>query len=296
METKFSKSSDKEHVIKLESSILHAIWVSNVAYAGGEVGVEVKTMFVGEGAKINVAGKSQKGKSLGKISDKIYGNGFSGRLKIPEKIKPGDEAYFIVKLPQLGLKAESNRIPIRPGIKVSNMKWDKKEARRGDTLKLTAEIENVRDESEVKVLIYERSQEGNHDKIVEMPGRVKNQKLEILWEYEYHESTENIPTEDELQKYNKEKHYNHPEYFFVIKIDDVEYGKNQESGLLRFKDWVEISLTDEKGEPADSEKYKLHMSDGSKREGTLDSEGRAIEEDLPPGAIRVEFPDSENAS
>jgi len=290
LETKFTKSTDKEHKIKLESSILHALWSANVAYAGSEVGVEVKTMFVGEGGKINITGKSEKGKNLGKIKDKIYGNGYSGKLKIPDKIKPGDTAYFTVKLPQLGLKAESNRIRLVPKIEVSNMKWDKKEARRGDTLKLAADVEGVRDESEVKVLIYERSPEGNDDKIAEIPTRVKNKKVEVLWEYEYHGSTRNIPAEEELQKYSEEKHYNHPEYFFALKIDNEEYGKDQKSGLLEFKDWFEISLVDEKGNPRADEKYVLHLPDGSNREATLDSKGYAREENIPPGAIDIEFP------
>jgi hypothetical protein len=283
LETKFTKSTDKEHKIKLESSILHAVWSANIAYAGSEAGFEVKTMFVGEGGKISIAGESENGKNLGKIKDKIYGNGFSGKLKIPDKIKPGDRAYFTVKLPQLGLKAESNRIRIVPKVEVTNMKWDKKEARRGDTLKLTCDAEGVRDESEVKVLIYERSREGNHDKIAEIPTKVKNKKVEVFWEYEYHGSTANIPTEDELQKYSEEKHYNHPEYFFVLKVDEAEYGKDQKSGILQFRDWIEISLTDYTGAPVPDEKYELLMPDGSKREGTLDSDGRAREEKVPPG-------------
>jgi hypothetical protein len=289
LETKFTKSTDKEHKIKLESSILHALWSSNIAYAGSEAGVEVKTMFVGEGGKINITGKSEKGKNLGKIKDKIYGNGYSGKLKIPDKIKPGDMASFTVKLPQLGLKAESNRIRIVPKIEVSNMQWDKKEARRGDTLKLTADVEGVRDESEVKVIIYEHDSDGNHDKIAELPTKVKNKKVEVFWEYEYHEDTDEIPTEDELQQYNKEKHYEYPEYFFVLKIDDDEYGRDLESGILGFKDWIELTLADEYGDPEANKDYILHLADGSKREGTLDGNGRLREEDVPPGAISVEF-------
>lgn len=289
METKFTKSTDKEHTVKLESSILYAVWGANEAHAGSEVGVEVKTLFVGEGGKINIIGKSEKGKKLGKIKDKIYGNGFSGKLTVPEKIKPGDKAYFKVKLPQLGLSAESNRIPLVPRIEISNMKWDKDEARRGDTLKLTADVEGVRDESEVKVIIYERGRDGNHDRIAEIPTILKNRKIEVLWDYEYHDSTLNIPSEEELQKYNREKHYAHPEYYFVIMIDKEEYGQDRESGILKFRDWIELTLTDENGEPLPNQEYILHLADGSERNGTLDGEGRLREESVPPGPISIEF-------
>ena len=290
METKFTKSTDKEHKVKLESSIIHTVWSSNVAYAGSEIGVEVKTMFVGEGSKINITGKSEKGKNLGKIKEKIYGNGFSGKLEIPEKIKPGDKAYFTVKLPQLGLNAESNRIPMVPKIEVSNMKWDKKEVRRGDTLKLAADVEGVRDESDVKIIIYESGQGGNYERIAEIPANVKNKKVEIEWEYEYHDDTLNIPTEKELQKYSREKHYKHPEYYFTLKIDDTEYGGNRESGLLKFIDMLDFRLLDEDGEPYKNEDYIILLADGKSKKGTLDEDGRGSEKDLPPGEVTIILP------
>lgn len=290
METKFSKSTDKEHKVKLESSILHAAWSTNVAYAGSEIGVEVKTMFVGEGGKIKITGKSEKGKKLGKINDKIFGNGYSGKLTIPEKIKIGDKAFFEVKLPQLGLSAKSNRIPIYPRIVVSNMAWDKKEAGRGDTLKLAADVEGVRDESEVKIIIYEHDRDGNHDRVAEIPAGVKNKRIEVMWEFEYHDDTLNILTENELQKYSKEKHYACPEYFFTLNIGDEEFGKNQESGLIVFKDWIDFTLLDEKGEPYKNEDYIILLADGNNRKGTLDENGGGREQELPPGEITIILP------
>lgn len=283
METKFTKSTDKEHTVKLESSILYAGWGANEAHAGSEVGVEIKTLFVGEGGKITIIGKSEKGKKLGKIKDKIYGNGFSGKLTAPEKIKPGDRAYFKVKLPQLGLSAESNRIPLVPRIEVSNMKWDKEEARRGDTLKLTADVEGLRDESEVKVIIYERGRDGNRDRIAEIPTTLKNRKIEVLWDYEYYDSTKNIPTEEELQKHDKEKHYAHPEYYFVIKIGNEEYGKDLNSGIIKFKDWIEIQGEDESGKPLANGDYVVKLPDGTEKKGKLDQNGFARVDGIPPG-------------
>ncbi|UCC79724.1 MAG: hypothetical protein JSW64_15915 [Candidatus Zixiibacteriota bacterium] len=290
METKFSKSTDKEHKVKLESSILYAVWSSNAIHAGGEAGIEVRTLFVGEGCKIKITGKSEKGKKLGKISDTIYGNGYSGTLTIPDKIEIGDKAYFEVKLPQLGLSAESNRIPINPRIVVSNMAWEKKEVGRGDVLKLTADVEGVRDESGVKVIIYEYDPDGNRDKIAEIPANVKNKKIEVLWEFDYHDSTLDILTEKELQRYDKEKHYAFPEYFFTLKIGDEEFGKKQESGLLVFKDWIEFTLLDERGEPYKNEDYIILLADGNNRKGTLDENGHGSEKELPPGEVTIVLP------
>jgi len=45
------------------------------------------------------------------------------------------------------------------------------------------------------------------------------------------------------------------------------------------------------GEPIADIKYVLHLPDGSQREGAVDANGYAREEDIPPGRVRVEFKD-----
>jgi hypothetical protein len=294
VELKFNKSTDTEHEVTLESSISYAIWNSGFAHGGSEVGFQVVTSFVGEGAKIKITGKSAKGKKLGKIKDIIRGNSYYGKLPIPEDIKLGDNVYFEVELPQLGLSEESNQIPAGPPIRVTNMHWDKQEARRGDILKLTADINEVRDGTEAKVIIYEHDQDGNHDKIVEIPTTINANKLDLSWEYEYHEDTDEIPTDEEMKKYDGS--YNPPEYFFVIEIDGQRFGEEQESGLLLFKDWIEISLVDQAGKPKENEEYIIHLPDGSQQKGNLDANGKARIENVPPGRIDIEYPNLEDGA
>ncbi|MCK4460351.1 MAG: hypothetical protein KAW46_01020, partial [candidate division Zixibacteria bacterium] len=126
--------------------------------------------------------------------------------------------------------------------------------------------------------------------ITELLAHVENGRVEIRWEYEYHEDTDEIPTQEELDKYSGQ--YNPPEYFFTIKAEGVEYGKKQESGLLKFKDWINISLVNIRGEPVAKKKYTLRTADGQERTGTLDGGGRAREENLPPGGVTITFDDS----
>jgi hypothetical protein len=288
MELKFTKSTDAEHEITLESYLISASWRSGAAYAGQKASFEVITAFVGNGAEIEIKGESQEGHSLGKIKDAIKNNRFVGEFEIPEDLKIGEEIFFEVKLPKNGLEGKSNRIPVLPPVEVTDMEWSAAEARRGDILTLSAKIRGVPDETEAKITIYEYDRDNIHDRITELPATVKGGKIEVQWNYEYHEDVDEIPTEDEMQRYGS--HYNPPEYFFTVKIGEQEYGKTQESKLLTFKDWLEIRLTQGDGEPVPNADYIVHLPDGTERRGTLDGDGFAKEDKIPPGICDIEFP------
>lgn len=295
MELKFDKSTDTKHKVNLEPKLIYAEWVPQSAPVGQKVSFQIGTSLVGQGAPVEVKGKSAKGKKLGTVKGKMRGNKFSGEFTIPDSTKIGDMVYFDVKLPKNNLTGESNRIAAVPPIIVTNLQWSAREARRGDILTLSAKVENVPDAAEVKVTIYEFDQDGSHDKIVEIPAIVKNKKVELQWEYEYHEDTDEIPTQEQMNRYGR--NYNPPEYFFTVKVDDQEFGKaKQDSGLLEFKDWIEIELKDSSGNCVPNEDYILHLPDGQQRSGKLDEYGRATERDIPPGKVEVEFPNLEKVT
>lgn len=290
MDLKYSKATDSAHTVKLTSSLIYAAWKSGAAPIGQAAPLEVVTAFVGQGASIKITGKSDVGRSLGSVSGKIFNNAYVGELTIPDSVKIGDTVYFEVALSANGVKGESNHIPAVPPIAVTDMKWSAAEARRGDTLTLSATVKGVPDKTEVKVHILEYDAGGGCDPIAVLPAVVDKNKLEVKWAYEYHEDVDEIPTHDEMQKYGKS--YNPPEYFFAIEVYGQKYGLKQESKLLTFKDWIDIRLTDEEGKPAGGEKYVLHLPDGQQRQGTLDTQGYAREEKIPPGKIVIEFPDA----
>ena len=291
MALEFTKSTDKEEKIELEPVLVYANWNAGLAIGGQTASLEVGTSFVGHGAPIKIKGMSENGKKLGKLEGKVKGDKFVGELPIPEEIELDDKVYFEVKLPKNGLEGESNRIPCVPPISVTNMKWSATEARRGDILTLKANIEGLRDNTEVLVIVHEYDADGAHDKITEFPARVKDRKIEVKWEYQYFEDTDEVLTHDDLQPAGRE--YNPPEYFFTVKVEDAEYGfEAQDSGLLTFKDYLELEFIDRNGEPRKNEKYKITLADGTEKEGNLDDDGRARVDDVPPGPYRIEFPDS----
>ncbi len=288
MDLKFSKASDSAHVVKLTSSLIYAAWKCGGAPIGQTAPLEVVTAFVGQGATIKITGKSDAGKSLGTVSGAISNNVYVGELTIPDSVKIGDTVYFEADLSANGVKGESNHIPAVPPIEVTNMKWSVPEARRGDIVTLSATVKGAPDKTEAKVYIMEYDADGGHDKIAELKATVDQNKLELKWEYEYFEDTDEVPTQEEMQRYGKS--YSPPEYFFVVEVMGLKFGKKQESKLLLFKDYVDIVLTTQSGTPIPDEDYVLYMPDGSQRKGKLDKTGRAVEKDVPPGDFRVEFP------
>ncbi|MFC1716177.1 hypothetical protein ACFL6S_21070 [Candidatus Poribacteria bacterium] len=275
-----SGSTDQVHEIKLTSVISQAVWDRPVASVGQQVEVQVYTQFVGNGSEIRISIHNKSGRRLDRIEGKVYGNWFKSIYTIPEKAK--EAIYFEAELRKHGLKKKSEEMKVIPPIIITNVQWSQQEARRGDILKLTADVKDAPEEAEAVIEIYEHDADDAHDFITKFPVVINNNKIETEWEYEYHEDTDDIPTAEET-----EKGYNPPEYFFRVKI----WQYSADSGLLTFKDWVEIDLLDEEGIPMADVKFTLYLPDGSERSGQLDANGYARVEDVPPGRTYVEFPD-----
>lgn len=276
----YKKDTDKVHKVTLPSKIIQTLWGRKVASAGEKANLEVWTQFIGNGSDIQITVKDGKGSTVEKLSGKVYANKFATSVVVSDKAK--ESLSFTAKLPKHGLEMKSVTLKILPPIKVSNLKWGQKEARRGDMVKLSADIEGVPDDTEVMINIYEFDADGAHDFITKFPVRVKSNKIETEWEFEYHEDVDDIPTDEEMKKFGKS--YNHPEYFFVARCGGAE----AKSGLLKFKDWIEIVIAYVDGEPVTNKEYNLILPDGSRNKGKLDQEGKLKLENIPPGKIIIE--------
>jgi hypothetical protein len=287
--TEYRKQTDTEHTEKLTSRMVTAEWVRKIAYAGDSLPLEVWTHFVGNGAAITIKVKNQKGKTVETLKGQVFGNRFAGRIVIPEK--DVEALVFTAKLSKHGLQADSNTCRILPPVKITNQKWDRQEARRGDVVKLTADTHNIADGEQLMLMIYEYDQDGAHDFIAKFPCRVRANKIDADWEYEYHEDTDEIPTDAEMQKGGRR--YNPPEYFWVADLHGRRFGEKQESGLLKFKDWLEVLVTGADGEPLSNCDVTVKFADGTDKTVTTNGEGLARYQDLVPGPVEVEFEEPE---
>jgi hypothetical protein len=276
------KQTDAVHTIELPSAIERVQWADLRAAPGGTVGLEISTRYVGNGSTLQIKLTDHQGTTHGTFENEIHNNHLSAEVQVPPEAK--DALYAEVKFPNHGLKQKSPALLLTAPVKIKNAEWSKDEARRGDLLTLSADVEGVPDGTEATVEIFEHDEESAHDLITQLSTPVEDQQVEMEWEYEYHEDTDSIPTDEEA-----EKGYKPPEYFFQVEVE----GGEAKSDLLTFKDWIGISLVDEDGKPVSGESYELHFPDGSKREGELDSDGHAKEENIPPGRCVTIFPNVE---
>jgi len=271
-------ATDKVHTVDLEGRIETARWALSRAAAGTNATLRVTTRRVGEGAPITVEVKTVKGKKITKLEGAVWLATFEAEVAVPADCK--DDLEFEAQLKKHKLKAKSDVLHVVPGRKLENAAWDREEARRGDVVGLTADAKGFPNGTRVPIVIFEHDDDCGHDFITEIEGKVDKDKLVAQWAYEYHEDTDDIPKDGEA-----EKGYAPPEYFFRAGADGVTV----DSGLLLFKDYVDIDLK-VGGQPAAGEEYTLTLPDGAERKGKLDDEGRAREKDVPPGPFSVKFP------
>jgi len=286
----FSAQSDAQTICNVPSKLIYSVWCSKVAYAGADALFEVRTSLVGDGANVQVRAKIQSGQTLGTLPFQIYGNRLYAGFPIPVNVPIDELIYLEVRLPQHNLQGATNLIPTRAPINISSMSWSAPEARRGDVLTLTVNFQSaIANDTEALIIIYEFDQNGHHDPICKIPTTVQNRRIQVLWEYEYHDDTGEIPTQQEMQRYGQ--NYSHPEYFFVVDIDGVRFGDRQESGLLRFMDWVDVKVTSGLTKPLEGANYTIYFADATTQAGVVDSSGLVRIENVGPGDVYIEFSD-----
>jgi hypothetical protein len=243
----------------------------------------------GDGAEVKVKGKTDGGRTVGNVTTKIFGNRLVDTFPIPANIAPDDFIYLEVKLPRLNLSGETNHIPTRPPIVVNQMQWSAPEARRGDVLTLTTDFQStIPNDTEVLLVIFEYRAGGHHDPICKIPTTVQNNRIQLQWEFNYLQSTRNIPTEFDMRMV--QGHYQAPSFFFLVIIDEIKVGIHQESGFLKFtKDTIMLRFPTIDGSPGANRNFKILLSDGSTQTGQLDSNGEVTIQDISPGRYWIEW-------
>jgi uncharacterized Zn-binding protein involved in type VI secretion len=166
---------------------------------------------------------------------------------------------------------------------VSNAKWSKDKTEVGEKVKLTAAVEGFEDGTKATIEIYKRDIKGADAVIKTMEAAVKSKKVETEWELSSANSEEDYPKPGSFEGYSS------PEYYFIITIQRCK----SRSGLLVYKDYLEIQLKDDDGNPVPDEDYILYLGNGEVRKGKLNSQGFKKEEKIPPVEWDIVFPQSD---
>ena len=285
--TTFSFTTNKSYTQKLESSLIYTVWKQGRARGGAPIEIEVRTSFVGEGAQISIKVMGSSSKKITSFNDYIFGNRYRVAIILPPNLNVGEELWFDVKLSKQKLKGSSNRIPAFPMPQLLSMGWNQEIVREGDVVSFTAQFDRVQKHEPVIIHIYEYDRDGIHDLIAQIPAILKDGKLELLWQFEYHEDTNEIPTQTELNQYGKS--YNPSEYFFVVDIDGLRFGDKQESGLLGYRRALSLVVCDSYQMPIKNQHVNVHIPDGSIEELISDDEGLVQIDEVVPGALYVEM-------
>lgn len=286
MNAQYTKPSDQQHRIQVQSNIIYCMWMCNKAWSGADAPFEVKTSLVGEGAEIKIRLMNDSGKTLDKKSDKIFANRYRGSIPIPSKVGAyGDTPllYLEIELPKHNLDVESDRVPAGPIIQARSMQWSRKDAKQGDVVKMQAQFIDLPDKTQAEVTIYEYDPDNNHDPVITIPTEINGNKMEVAWEFKYGRDVGQIPTQNELKPYNR--NYRAPEFFFVINIDETKIGVKQESGLLKFSDTYDLKIVDSYNVPVADREMILHLADGTEKNVETDANGVVHLDGVVPGKI-----------
>lgn len=204
----------------------------------------------------------------------IMGVGYN--IKAPDNTI--DTGTTFGKVKKTGVEPGSHEIELKA---ITKAEWSEKKAKVGDTVKLLVETAGFESGTKATLEIWRRDVNKPDKKIKTIRDlQVRGDKVEAEWVYEYEDQPNDETPSQPAKKLSA------PQYFFTIRVGDCE----AKSGMLEYRDWIEIKLKDEEGNPVANEAYILRLSNGTVRQGNLDANGYKKEEKVPPGEYQVEFP------
>lgn len=235
---------------------------------GGDVkqaAVKVKAAKPTEGHFLDVQVEDKGGKPV---------TGSRYTLKGPDGKE--SEGYLTGSIEKKGVPEGDFEIFLAQIIKV---KWSKAEAAVGDKVKMEVETMGIKSGTEVTLRIFIKDSNFADHLFETIKAKVDSDKIEHEWELKVDENLYNA------QDYKEGADYSTPYYYFTVEIGWLK----QRSGLIRYKDWIELELEDEEGKKIGGAGYKLFLPNGRIITGNLDKDGYARVDKIPPGKVRVEY-------
>jgi uncharacterized Zn-binding protein involved in type VI secretion len=181
------------------------------------------------------------------------------------------------EIKKTGVKEGNHEITLKA---VVNAQWSIDKASVGEKVKLKCETTGIKSGEKAVLEVFIKDNNFSDHLLHTINSKVDNGKIEEEWELEINKEL----LEDQDGK-EKKGGYSSPKFFFKVTSDGI----NARSGILSFKDYLELEYKDEDGNPIGDVEYKLTLSNGVIKEGKLDKNGYAKIENVPPGKVEVVY-------
>lgn len=284
----YSGTTDERHVFTLPSAIERVGWSRRQVAPGGVAGLEVRTVFCGNGSSLDVELVDANGTTHATLSGALYNNHLSVDLRIPEAAEGAVMAK--VEMPNHGLSDESEALPLTEPVRVTGPRWSHETVKRGDVVTLTAEARGAPDGQKALVRLFEYDEgDGAHDPVTRMYPRVEDGALEVAYQFQYPGDTADI-----LPEWEAPDGYSQPQYFYRVDVSGITADSKdaKSKGVMTFVDDLILQVVDAKnGQPYPEQDVECTLADGSTETITTDDEGKAHLEELPPGPVKVTLPE-----
>jgi uncharacterized Zn-binding protein involved in type VI secretion len=161
---------------------------------------------------------------------------------------------------------------------ITKAAWSVKGARVGDKVKLQVETAGIANGEKAELEIFIRDANFADHSLVKLDSKVDGGKVEVEWEMKV--DGKFMTDQEEKQKQGG---YSSPSFYYIVRTG----GLSSKSAILEYRDYIELRYKDAQGKPLANKKYRVILSNGAIREGTLDGNGYAKVDNIPPGAVKV---------
>jgi len=206
-------------------------------------------------------------------------SGVEYEVKAPD----GERAHGALtgEIKKTGVKEGDHEIVLKAIVKAQ---WSVDKAAVGDKVKMICETVGIESGEEARLEIFIKDNNFADHLLHTIVSKVDGDKIEEEWELEINEEL----VGDQETKEQKGG-YSSPMFFFRVTSDGI----SSQSGLLTYKDYIEIELRDEEDKPVKGALYKVFLPNGVIKQGKLDDNGYAKVENIPPGKVKITYDTSE---
>lgn len=286
----FNGQTGKVTQIKLTSVFLSAKWGLPAVALGGVVPLEVQTLHVGDGSKVDIKVKDAQGQVVDSVSGVVYSNYF----KMPYTVKADSSnlLYFEAELPDHKLKGRSGTVRVSL-VKITELKWfdeagkEAAETEEDQVLTLKAKIAGVQDGTEAYVSVLLKLGETGENPVFEGKALVASGAIALDWKAGLKKSPSEIKGHTTLDKLGEE--YYHPELLFKVTCQ----GAMAASPVIPVVHALVLFYEASPGVAGKFEGRKIGVlaPDGSREDKTIPADGRIEVKPTKPGVYRTDESD-----